>query len=330
MLILFITYVFNFFCYYEFQEIEVKHIYLDRINTTSIADEAITFDIGHDIISIRNLLITEDNYFITPVGYEDNGFPRSIAKLDKTGKFIEEIYRSKDVIKTISYDSALKNIIIGYTEKIAVFNLAKNTVINEMETGKFITTIKLFKDKLYVAGIQAIGDSEIYYLDLYDAASLKFIETKKEIKYAADERLKTRNPSLSSSNNELFVAMGNINEIYSSRDGFKMPIISFKNIYNNKPKLGDIRFSANQGVAGNFATTVFGYSNSWYVFFYDLNSKKQYLSKIGTNSGVYDDIKNLGYIRSPQFTNSNEYMFSSKKSISNDNEISVILLKIKS
>lgn len=325
----FISIFFFLFNFIVHKDIVVEHNYLPRINASSIADEVTTFELDKDYTFIQDLLITEDHYFITPVGYEDKGFTRSISKLDKSGQYIEEIYRSKEVINTMTYDSTVGNIIIGFNRGMIIFNTNKNAVVKEVKTDRFITKIKLFKDKLYVAGVQTSGDSEIYYLDLYDAASLKFIETKKEIKYAADERLKTRIPSLSSSNNELFVAMGNINEIYSSRDGFKIPIISFKNIYNNKPKLGNIRFSANQGVVGNFATTIFGYSNNWYVFFYDLDSHKQYLSKTGSNSGLYDDVNRSGYY-SPKFTNSNEYMFSSTKSTTNDNEISVILLKIKS
>jgi hypothetical protein len=138
-----------------------------------------------------------------------------------------------------------------------------------------------------------------------------------------------RHSSLSSSNNQLFVSMGKVNEIYSSIEGLEKPILIFVNIYKNRPSLGNILFSSNQGLVGKFATTNFKYINDSYIFFYDLKSDKQYLSKNGENSGFYDDVKNSGFYR-PLFTNSKEYMFSYKKNNTNENKISIILFKIKS
>lgn len=123
--------------------------------------------------------------------------------------------------------------------------------------------------------------------------------------------------------------MGEVNEIYSSSDGFQSPLISFKNIYKNRPVDGNIIFSLRQGVIGKFVTTGFSYRNNWYVYFYDLKTNKQYLSKKDDNSGVYDDVNNSGYY-TPFLTNSDDYMFSYKRLSSNDQKISVVLFKIKS
>ncbi|WP_339757215.1 hypothetical protein [Algoriphagus aquimarinus] len=322
---------FFLFNYIAHQDIIVEHKYLPRIELSSIADEVISFDLEKDYTIIQDLVITEDNYFISPGEIESKGFSTSVSRLDKSGKYLGEIYRSENgsLIIDIAYNASTKMLIISHSQKIVLLNVVTNKIIKEVEIDKRITRTKIFKSKLYVAGFDYTDDSEIYYLDIYDPLSLKLIETKKEMKYVLADKA-FRHSSLSSKGDELFASMGTVNEIYSSADGLKNPIITFKNIYKNKPSLGNILFSSNQGLVGKFATTGFKYLNNYYIYYYDLNAKKQYLSKIGENSGLYDDINNIGHIRNPKFTNSNEYMFTYKKDKLNEKGIKVILLKIKS
>jgi hypothetical protein len=327
----FIPLLFTLMSFSGQQDIVVEHNYLDRINASSIADEVIHFNLEKDFTGIQDVVITEDFYFISPGEEKSKGFSTSVSKLDKSGQYLGEIYRSEtgSLISDLAYNPLTKSLIISHNQKIVLLNVVTNKIIKEVEIDKRITRTKIFKSKLYVAGHDYTDDSEIYYLDIYDPLSLKLIETKKEMKYAVADKA-FRHSSLSSKGDELFVSMGAVNEIYSSADGFKNPVINFKNIYKNKPANGNILFSSNQGLIGKFATTGFNYLNNWYVYYYDLKAKKQFLSKTGENSGFYDDINKLGFIRNPRFTNSNEYMFSTKKDKLNGKGISVILLKIKS
>ncbi len=330
-MVLFLPYLLSIFNYLVDQEIVVKHIYLDRINVSSVADDVLIFDLNKDYSNIRHLVISGSFFYISPGEVDYKGFSISVAKLHKSGSFIGEIYRSKDkkLIKSMAYYPEKGMLFVAHNNKILSIDIDEDKVVKEVEVDKSISTIKMFNNKLYVAGFQYTGDSIIYYLDTYDPLSLKLIETKKEMKYVVGESKAFRNSSLSLSNNELFVSMGQVNEIYSSIDEFKKPIITFKNIYKNKPALGNIIFSLNQGIAGKFVTTTFKYLNNNYVFFYDLETDKQYLSRKGENSGFYDDVKNSGFY-APFLTNSNEYMFSYKKYNTNDNKISIVLFKIKS
>lgn len=308
----------------------VKHIYLDRINASSVSDNVLIFNLNKDYINIRHMVVSENYFYISPGEEDYKGFSISVSKLSKSGSYLGAIYRSKEkkLINSMAHSPERNLLFVAHNNKILTINLYTNKIIKEVELNKSISRILFFKNKLYVTGFQYTDNSEIYYIDTYDPMSLKFIETKKEMKYGVGDKI-FRHSSLSSSNNELFVSMGKVNEIYSSIDGFKNPIISFENLYNKKPSLGNIIFSSNQGLVGKFATTSFKYINDSYIFFYDLKSDKQYLSKNGENSGFYDDVKNSGFYR-PLLTNSNEYMFSYKKININDNKISIVLFKIKS
>jgi hypothetical protein len=330
MMVLFLPYLLCIFNYLVDQEIVVNHIYLDRINASSVADEVLIFNLNKNYINIRHLVVSENNFYISPGEEDYKGFSVSVSKLNKSGSYLGEIYRSKEkkLITGLAYYPEKNLLFVAHNNKILSLDSDKDKVVKEVEVNKSITRIMMFKNKLYVAGFQYTDDSEIYYLDTYDPLSLKLIETKKEIKYVGSDKT-FRHSSLSSSNNELFVSMGRVNEIYSSIDGFKKPIITFENIYKNRPSLGNILFSSNQGLVGKFASTNFKYLNSSYIFFYDLESDKQYLSKKGENSGFYDDVKNSGFY-TPFLTNSNRYMFSYKRSSTNDNKISIALFKIKS
>lgn len=177
--------------------------------------------------------------------------------------------------------------------------------------------------------LEVTEKTKTYYLESYDPSNLNLIKIEKTMQYEVGSSGSARFPSMSSSKDEFYISMGEVNEIYSSADEFKNPIITFKNIYNKRPSYNNIIFSLNQGIIGKFTTTGFKHLNNWYVYFYDLKSNKQYLSKTGSDSGLYDDINNSGYYV-PNFTNSNEYMFSSKKDKLNGKGITVILLKIKS
>ena len=315
------------------KEIVVEHVYLDRINASEIADQIQSFDLKKDYINIRHMVIGKDFYLISPGEEESKGFATSIAKLDKSGKFINEIYRSKEggIIQDLSYDSSNNTLYVAHNNRIVTINLTDNSVGKVVKFDKSIHGAKIFNNKLYVASLLTSNNSKSYLLETYDPSNLKLLKTEKEMKYKVGNNISfaSRYPSLSTSNNNLLISMGEVNEIYSSYDGFKDPVINFKNIYKNRPSDGQIIFSLRQGMVGKFATTGFSYRNNWYVYFYDLKTNKQYLSKTGDSSGIYDDLNNSGYYL-PHFTNLNEYMFSFKRTASNDPKISVVLFKIKS
>lgn len=316
------------------KDIVVEHVYLDRINASTISDQVQTFDLKKDYINIRHMVIGKDFYLISPGEEESKGFATSISKLDKTGKYINEIYRSKEggIIQDLAYDPSKNTVYIAHNNRIITINLTDNSIGKEVKFDKSIHGVKIFNDKLYVASLVTSDKSKSYILESYDSSNLKLLKTEKEMKYKAEDSKSfyaSRHPSISTSDNNLLISMGEVNEIYSSSDGFKDPVISFKNIYKNKPSDGKIIFSLRQGMVGKFATTGFSYRNNWYVYFYDLKTNKQYLSKTGDSSGIYDDVNNSGFY-TPSFTNSSEYMFSYKRASSNDPKISIVLFKIKS
>ena len=316
------------------KDIFVEHVYIDRINASTIADQVQTFELKKDYINIRHMVISKDYYLISPGEEKSKGFAISVAKLDKAGKFINEIYRSKegDIIMDLAYDQSKNKLYIAHKNRIVIINLTDNSLEKEFEFERSIHAAKIFNNKLYVASLDVSEKSKSYFLKSYDPSNLKLMNTEKEMKYKAEGNKSfnaSRYPSLSTHENNLLISMGEVNEIYSSLDGFKDPVINFKNIYKNRPTDGEIIFSSRQGMIGKFVTTGFNYRNNWYIYFYDLKSNKQYLSKTGDSSGFYDDVNNSGYI-TPFFTNSNKYMFSFKRISSNDPKISVILFKIKS
>lgn len=316
------------------KDIFVEHVYLDRINASAIADDVQLFDLEKDFINIRHMVISKDYYFISPGEEESKGFATSVSKLDKSGKLIKEVYRSKEggVIQDLAFDPSKNTLYVAHNNKIVTINLTDNSVGKEVKFDKSIHGAKIFNNKLYVASLEVSEKSKSYFLESYDPSSFRLLKLEKEMKYKAENNnsfYASRYPSLSTQDRNLFISMGEVNEIYSSFDGFKAPVISFKNIYKNRPADGKIIFSLRQGMVGKFATTGFSYRNNWYVYFYDLKTNKQYLSKTGDNSGFYDDVNNSGYI-TPFFTNSNEYMFSYKRTSSNGPKISIILFKIKS
>ena len=316
------------------KDIVVEHVYLGRINASTIADQVQTFELNKDYINIRHMVISKDYYLISPGEEKSKGFATSITKLDKSGKLIKEIYRSKEggIIQDLAYDPSKNTLYVAHKNRIVTINLTDNSLGKEFKFDRSILGAKIFNNKLYVASLEVLEKSKSYFLESYDPSSLKLIKLEKEMKYKAENNSSfytSRHPSLSTHDNNLLISMGEVNEIYSSFDGFKEPIINFKNIYKNRPADGKIIFSLRQGMVGKFATTGFSYRNNWYVYFYDLKDNKQYLSKTGESSGFYDDINNSGYL-TPLFTNSNEYMFSYKRTSLNDPKISVILFKIKS
>ncbi|WP_057938307.1 YncE family protein [Algoriphagus resistens] len=316
------------------KDIVVEHVYLDRINATAIADQVQTFDLKQDYINIRHMVISKDFYLISPGEEKSKGFATSIAKLDKSGNYLHEIYRSKEghTIRDIAYDPSKNIVFVAHNNRIVCINLTNNSIIHEVKFDKSIHGAKLFNNKLYIASLVTSEKSKSYFLESYDPSGLKLIKLEKEMKYKAENNKSfafSRFPTLSTSDNNLLLSMGEVNEIYSSHDGFIDPVISFKNIYKNRPADGDIIFSLRQGVVGKFTTTGFRYRNNHYVYFYDQKTNKQYLSKTGESSGVYDDVTDSGYY-TPFLTNSNEYMFSYKRFSSNDQKIKVILFNIKS
>lgn len=316
------------------KEIVVEHVYLDRINATAIADQVQTFDLKQDYINIRHMVISKDFYLISPGEEKSKGFATSIAKLDKSGKFINEVYRSKEgsLIQDVAYDPSKDIVFVAHNNRIISINLTNNSIIQEVKFDKSIHGAKIFNNKLYVASLASSEKSKSYFLESYDPSNLKLVKLEKEMKYKAENNKSfafSRYPTLSTNDNNLLLSMGEVNEIYSSNDGFLNPVIRFKNIYKNRPADGDIIFSLRQGLVGKFATTGFRYRNNQHVYFYDLKTNKQYLSKTGDSSGVYDDVTDSGYYV-PFLTNSNEYLFSYKRHSSNDQKISVILFKIKS
>lgn len=332
MITVFISAFFFLFNYIFNKDIVVEHNYLPRIEASSIADEVITFDLEKDFNTIRDLVITEGNYFITPVERDSDALARSVSKLDKSGKYIEEIYRLNEgePIYSITYYPTKKNLIISHYRKIVLFNLVNNRVIKEVDFKRDITGLSIFKNSLYVASFENNEKIRTYYLESYDPSNLNLIKTEKTMKYEVSSSGPVRNSSMSLSKDNFYISMGEVNEIYSSADEFKNPVITFKNVYNKKRPYNDIIFSLNQGIIGKFATTGFMHLNKFHVYYYDLKTNEQFLTKIGDSSGIYDDIKGSGMFRTPKFTNSNEYMFSSKKNKLNGKGISVILLKIKS
>ncbi|WP_157243497.1 hypothetical protein [Algoriphagus resistens] len=328
---LFISILYVIFNYSNQQNIEIKHNYLERINASKVFEDVLIFDLNKDYINIQDLVVAEDFYLIAPGEEDSKGFATSVSKIDKSGKFLEEIYRSSDgsVIQGIAFDSRNELLIVGHINKAVSIDMNNNMVVKEVNFEKPINNLKIFKDELYVSGINYSESSKYYYLESYDPVSLKIISDEKQMKYEV-ERIKISRPaSLSISDQCINVSMGQVNEIYSSSNDFNTPIISLKNMYQDKESQFDIIFSVSQGVIGEFVTTRFNYLNNSFIYFYNLKSNEQYLSKIGESSGFYDDIKNSGFY-TLHFTNSNQYMFSYKKTKLNDGKISVALFKIKS
>ncbi len=323
-----ILYLFSVIFLLNTQKIVIKHKYLDRINISNIADEVLMFELSQKYINIRDLVISNNYLFISPGELANKGFSVSVSRINKLGENFKEIYRSKEnkLIRGLAFDNEKNRLFIAHNKEIISIDASTNEIIKEIKTKKNVSKIKVFNNNLYVAGYHIMGESEIYYLDIYDLHDLKLIKTQKEMKYNDNER-SFRNPTFSSNQHELFLSMGKVNEIYTSNDGFRKPIVVFENIYNNKPESGNILFSLNQGLIGKFAITSFKYLNSSYTFLYDMKSNIQYLSKKGQSSGLYDDIKNSGF-HQLFLTNSNEYMFSYKKN--KNGEISIFLFKIKS
>lgn len=312
----------------SYQSIIVKHVYLDRINLSKIADEILILKFTQNYTTIRDIIISKEYFFISPGEPAYKGFSVSVVRIDKSGGNLKEIYKSKEnnIIRSLGFDNENKTLFVGHNKQIISIDTYTNKIILEKNIDKNILRLRIFEKKLYVAGYRLTKDHEIYYLDTYDSESLNFIETKKEMKYPIQDK-SFRHPTFSSFNDELFLSMGKTNEIYTSKDGFKNPKISFENTYKNKPESGNILFSLNQGLIGKFAVTSFKYLNNSYIFFYDMKLGIQYLSKKGENSGLYDDIKNSGFYE-PNMTNINEFMFSSKKN--KNDEISLAIFKIKS
>lgn len=127
----FIPLLFTLMSFSTQQDIIVEHNYLDHINASSIADEVITFDLDKDYNIIRDVVITEGNYFITPVEKDSDVLALSVSKLDKSGKYIEEIYRSKQgmPIVNITYDPTKKSLIISHNKKIVLFDVVNNRIV---------------------------------------------------------------------------------------------------------------------------------------------------------------------------------------------------------
>lgn len=309
------------------QNIIVNHVYLDQIKLSTVADEILILKIFKNYTTIQDLIISEENFFISPGEPAYKGFSVSVIRIDRSGKNLKEIYRSKEnkIIRSLGFDNEKKTLFVSHSTQIISIDTYTNKILLEKKIDKNILKIRIFEKKLYVTGYRLTKDHEVYYLDIYDSESLNFIETKKEIKYPIQEK-SFRHPTFSSYNDELYLSIGKTNEIYTSKDGFKNPKITFEYIYKNKPENGNILFSLNQGLVGRFAVTSFKYLNNSYIFFYDQNHSKQYLSKKGENSGLYDDIKYTGFYE-PKMTNINEFMYSSKK-VNND-EISLAIFKIK-
>ncbi len=316
-------------------EIQVSHDYLPEIPASSIAEGAQLFTIKGEYLTIRDFLVSDDAYYLTPGEEESKGFATSIIKVNRRGEFLGEIYRSSDgsIIQGIAMDSVRNTLFSIHAKKIAVIDLSTWKVQKVVEFEKGIENAVFFQGKLALTRFEVQKDSKHYYLEMYDPESLKLIQESLKLSFKLEDnpaiKNMARHSSLIENDGELWVSIGEVNDVYSSKNQFKGPIISFSNLYQGRQPSADILFSANQGIVGRFATTGFRYMNHWYTFFYDLKEQKQFLSRVGADSGVYDDFHRSGNY-SLQFTNSGNHLFSYQKPKMNEDSITVILFDIKS
>ena len=185
MISAFISAFFFLFNFSTQQDIVVEHVYLDRINTSSITDKVIHFDLKEDFTGIQDVVITQDFYFISPGEEKSKGFSKSVSKLDKSGKYLGEIYRSEtgSLIRNLAYDPSTKMLIIAHFNKIVLFDVVNSKIIKVVDFERNIYGIKIFKNKLYVSGCDCYEISKTYYLESYEASTLKLIKLEKDMNY---------------------------------------------------------------------------------------------------------------------------------------------------
>jgi hypothetical protein len=154
MIILFLPYLLSILNFFVNQEIVVNHVYLDRINASSVADDVLIFNLNKDYINIRHMVVSENYFYISPGEEEYKGFSISVSKLSKSGSYLGEIYRSKEkkLINSMAHSPERNLLFVAHNNKILTINLYTNKIIKEVELNKSITRILFFKNKLYVAG----------------------------------------------------------------------------------------------------------------------------------------------------------------------------------
>lgn len=311
-------------------DIVIEHKYENRINASAIADAVEIIDLDRYYHNVSHLVVSDEYLIVSPAEENLKGFSASVALFSKEGEFIEELYRDKNIIQGLAYDPVNEHLYIGHRDRIAVYDVRLRSQKAKFEVKNGLSNIIFFEGRIYSATAKFEPGKKTYLIEAFDSKDYRPLKTPLETVYKAEEahpaaRSVARRNSFSAGGGSLYVSYSEVNEIYSSDNDFKRPVVSFKNLYQSDDGALDIFMSSNQGIVGKYATTSFRHKRKHYLLFYDLKDRKQYLSESTDKSGLYDDFNHSGFY-TPRFTNLNSHMYAYTKK---GKQTSVVLFNIK-
>ena len=274
-------------------DVVVEHRYENRINASSIADAVEVIDLDRDYHNVSHLVIAGEYLIVAPGEEQLKGFAASVALFTKEGRFIEELYRDKNTIQGLAYDPVNEQLYIGHRETIAVYDLRHRRQKGRFEVKNGLSNISFADGRIYTGTTKFETGKKTYLIEAFDNKDYRQLKGPLETVYKADEahpaaRSVGRRNSFSRGGGSLYISYGETNDIYSSGNGFKSPVVSFQNLYESADGALDIFMSGNQGIVGKYATTSFRHKGKFYLLYYDLKDIKRFL-----HAQVYQ----------PQFTN---------------------------
>src|SRR5690554_5929964 len=83
-------------------DIVIEHKYENRINASSIADAVEIIDLDRYYHNVSHLVVADEYLIVSPGEEHLKGFSASVALFSKEGKFIEELYRDKNIIQGLA------------------------------------------------------------------------------------------------------------------------------------------------------------------------------------------------------------------------------------
>lgn len=294
-------------------EVVVEHKYQNRINASTIADAVKIIDLEKDYHNVSHFVITDDYLIVAPGEEHLKGFSASVVLFTKEGRFIEELYRDKSIVQGLAYDPVNEQLYIGHADRIAVYDIVNRRQKGELEVKNGLSNVTFADGRIYVGTTKFETGKKTYLIEAYDSKDHRPLKVTLEAVYKTGEAhpaasFVARRNSFSGGGGSLYISYGETNDIYSSGNDFKSPVVSFQNLYESSDGALDIFLSSHQGIVGKFATTSFRHKGKHYLLFYDLKDKKQYLSESTDKSGLYDDYNHSGFY-TPKFTNLNSAMY---------------------